>query len=136
MLCVCTAPTAPPTAIMTTPTPNSITVQWGPVECIHGNGDITGYTVRVMRSGENDRIVNITGGDVREATVSGLSQSTEYTVSVAAVNNVGTGVYSDGTTLETSGKYVNSSVFLISSDIQFKCAFYHNLSLIFQRLYQ
>ena len=91
-----TAPTGLPTSITTTSTRNNITVMWEEVECIHHNGDITGYSLRVM--GEND--INVT---LRETTISGLSPSTIYNVSVAAVNNIGTGPYSDVIMVETLG---------------------------------
>ena len=98
-----TAPTAPPTSITTSSTQNTITVQWEEVACINCNGDITGYSVRVM--GEND--MNVT---LREATISGLSPSTVYNVSVAAVNSMGTGPYSDVIMVETSGIVPHSTV--------------------------
>ena len=44
-------------------------------------------------------------GDARQATVSGLTPSTRYTVQVAAVNNVSTGPYSQGISLQTEGEY-------------------------------
>ena len=91
-----TAPTGPPTSITTSGTRNTITVQWEEVACIDRNGDITGYSVRVM--GENDMNVIL-----REATISGLSPSTVYTVSVAAINSMGTGTYSDVIMVETLG---------------------------------
>ena len=75
------------------------------MRCTDRNGLITGYRIRVMTSGENDRIVVV--DDVREVTISGLSPSTEYTVSVAAVNNEGTGPYSDGIVQSTNGKLVH-----------------------------
>ena len=94
------APTAPPTSVSIIDcTPTTITVQWGEVECIHRNGDITGYSVRVVTSSERDRVISV--GDVRQATISGLSPFTEYTVSVAAVDNAGIGVYSNGATIRT-----------------------------------
>ena len=37
----------------------------------------------------------VSGGSVTEATISGLTPSTNYSIEVAAVNNVSTGVYSD-----------------------------------------
>ena len=91
-----TAPTGPPTSITTSSTRNTITVLWEEVACIDRNGDITGYSIRV--NGEND--MNVT---LREATISGLSPSTVYTVSVAAINSMGTGPYSDVIMVETLG---------------------------------
>ena len=38
-------------------------------------------------------------------TISGLTPSTVYAVSVAAVNNAGTGVYSDETVQKTAGEH-------------------------------
>ena len=78
------------------------------MRCIDRNGDITGYRIRAMTSGEDDRME--TFGDVREATISGLIPSTEYTVSVAAVNSQDTGPYSDGIVQSTSGKLVSLRV--------------------------
>ena len=83
-------------------TPSSITVQWGPVDCIHRNGDITGYTVRVRASGEAERTVSV-DESVRETTMCGLTPFTEYTVSVAAENSVDIGVYSNMITIRTQG---------------------------------
>ena len=101
-----TAPSAAPTNVrMTGITSTSVTVRWGKVPCIEQNGDITSYRIRVMTRRENDRIKTV--GDVREATVTGLSPSTEYTVSVAAVNNEGSGPYSDGIVQSTNGKLVH-----------------------------
>ena len=100
------APSAAPNSVRVSEvTSSSITVQWGSVSCIHRNGDITGYRIRAMTSGENDRIGTV--GDVREATISGLIPSTEYTVSVAAVNSQDTGPYSDGIVTSTNGKLVH-----------------------------
>ena len=45
------------------------------------------------------------GGNVREATLSGLSPLTWYTLQVAAVNGAGTGPYS-GVHVRTSGRFV------------------------------
>ena len=91
--CCSLAPTGPPTQVNTTTTSTTITVQWGPVDCIHRNGDITGYSVCVM---SNEVLKNVsTSGDTRNATISELRPFTEYNISVAAVNSIGTGVHSD-----------------------------------------
>ena len=90
------APTSPPSSVRTTATFTKIVVQWGPLDCIHRNGNITGYSVRVMRNDDVLKIVSVSG-DIRQITISGLSLSTEYNVSVAAVNINGTGAYSNDT---------------------------------------
>ena len=89
-------------------TSSSITVQWGAVPCIHRNGDIIGYRIHAITSGGDDRIEIV--GDDREATISGLTPSTEYTMSVAAVNSQDTGPYSDGIVKFTSNKLVSLRV--------------------------
>ena len=42
----------------------------------------------------------------RQATISGLPPFTAYTVSVAAVNSAGTGVYSDEVVQKTEGENI------------------------------
>ena len=102
------APSAAPTPMSLGSTTSTITVQWGAVDCIHRNGDITGYSVRygVQGSAEGDRTVKMATGDSSGGmyTISGLSAATVYTVEVAAVTSVGTGVYSDPTTVDTDGE--------------------------------
>ena len=45
--------------------------------------------------------MSVSGGSVTEATISGLTPSTNYSIEVAAVNNIGTGVYSSPMIAET-----------------------------------
>ena len=89
-------------------TSSSITIQWGAVDCIHHNGDITGYSVRygVHGTAEGDRTVEMATGDSSGGmyTISGLSAATVYTFEVAAVNSADTGVYSTPRNQLTSGK--------------------------------
>ena len=95
-------PSGPPTSVRNgTITPTSITVKWDEVPCLHRNGRITGYTVHVGSSGQNDRMLNV--GNVRETTISELTPSTEYTVQVAAVNSIGRGPFSNGHVYLTDG---------------------------------
>ena len=74
-------------------TPNSITVHWEEVDCLDRNGAITGYVARALSNGREKGTASV-GGDDREATISGLTPSTQYIVQVAAVNSAGTGPYS------------------------------------------
>ena len=100
------APSAPPTSVSTSDvTSSSITVQWGEVDCIHRNGDITGYSVRygVQGSGST-QMLNVSGSATTEATISGLESAAYYSIEVAAVNGAGTGEYSDVLTVLTLGE--------------------------------
>ena len=104
-----TAPSAAPTSVIVSAvTSSNITAQWGAVDCIDRNGDITGYSVRygVQGTAEGDRTVKMATGNSSGGmyTISGLSAATVYTVEVAAVNSVGTGVYSSAIDQLTSGK--------------------------------
>ena len=89
-------------------TSSSITVQWGAVDCIHRNGDITGYSVQygVVGSGST-QTVSVSGGSVNEATISSLMSSTTYSIQVAAVNSAGTGRYSVANDAKTNGKQMD-----------------------------
>ena len=96
------APSAPPTSVTAaTVTPTTIAVQWGEVDCIHRNGEITGYSVKHSGGGSPN---TVSGGDTRQTTIPGLTPSTEYTIQVAAMNNVDSGPYSTGIVRETTGE--------------------------------
>ena len=94
-------------------TSSNITVQWGSVDCIHRNGDITGYSVwyGVQESAVEEQTVP--GGDTRQTTISGLTPSTTYSIEVAAVNSAGTGVYSNAIYILTQGIHVYDIVYII-----------------------
>ena len=115
------APSAAPTSVRESEvTSSSITVQWGAVDCIDRNGDITGYSVRyeVQGTAEGDRTVKMATGDSSGGmyTISGLSAATVYTVEVVAMNSAGTGVYSIPITVVTVGEHSNTyvHVFILS----------------------
>ena len=99
-----TAPSAPPSSVrVSVESSTAISVQWGPVEpCADQNGPITGYSVRygVMGSGELNT-ADVDGGSVMTTTLSNLSPSTAYSIEVAAVNDGGTGEYSEPLIEET-----------------------------------
>ena len=82
------APSTPPTSLSVSDiTSANITVQWGPVDCIHHNGDITGYSVRYGAQGTGSKTLKISGDEIA---ISGLKASTTYFIEVAAVNSGGT----------------------------------------------
>ena len=105
------ASSGPPTSVSASSTSTTITVQWGAVDCIHRNGDITGYSVQygVMGSGRI-QTVSVSGGSVTEATISSLMSSTTYSIQAAAVNSAGTGVYSDSLIVQTTSKCIADSI--------------------------
>ena len=101
-----TAPTGAPASVTeTTVTSNSVTVQWEEVPCLDRNGEITGY--QVVTANSQGMTVGTADVDVanRQATISGLTPSTTYTVSVAAVNGAGTGPIKT-IAVETTGEIV------------------------------
>ena len=101
------APSSPPTSVSVSEvTSSSITVQWGPVDCIHRNGDITGYSVQYeeVGSAEGERsVVKLVSGDFSGGmyTISGLSPATLYRVEVAGETSAGPGPYSHPVTFKT-----------------------------------
>ena len=98
-------PSAAPTSVHTSDvTFSSITVQWGAVDCIHQNGNITGYSVRYWVQRSSTHTLNVSGGAATAFTLTGLSNSTTYNIDVAAVNNAGIGKYSDAIMVKTIGK--------------------------------
>ena len=103
MLLLLIVPSAAPISVRTSDvTSSSITVHWGAVDCIHHNGDITGYSVQYeVHERGYTQTLNVPGGATTEVTISGLTSATNYTFSTAAVNNVGTGVYSNQLTKYT-----------------------------------
>ena len=76
-------------------TSSSITIQWGPMDCIHHNGDIKGYSVRYgVQGSASTQSMNISGGTAIEISITGLNSATNYSIEVAAINSAGIGVYS------------------------------------------
>ena len=93
-----TAPSAPPTSVSVYAlNSTAITVQWGPVDCIHRNGDITGYSVQY-----GSETVSVSGDSSGGMyVISGLMPSTTYSIQVAAETSNGTGPYSAAIVNET-----------------------------------
>ena len=85
--------------IFTSVSSGSMTVSWNEVPCNGRNGLITGYSLTY-----NSNIVNITGGDNRMYTLTGLLPYTNYTVSIMPYNDAGMGPSDSATqqTLESS----------------------------------
>ena len=85
------APTNSPMPREGAVTARSITIEWDELACLDRNGVITGYIVEARAGGTLIRTVNVNDGSAREATLSGLTPSTAYTVSLQAVNSADSG---------------------------------------------
>ena len=59
------------------------------------------YWERGIVNNKSKTVMNITGASVTEATISKLNISTNYSIQVAAVNNAGSGVFSNATIIKT-----------------------------------
>ena len=101
-----TAPSASPAPVIASDvTCSSITVEWGAVDCIHMNGNITGYIVRYEIQGSGyTETMNITGRNSTDATISRLKGNAIYSITVAAVNRGGIGEYSNPIMAETKSE--------------------------------
>ena len=80
--------------MVTSVNPASLRVSWQPPLEINHNGMITGYTIQYTRTDMNNMMsVNVNSGTTH--TISGLVAYVDYSVTVAAVNVIGTGSFSD-----------------------------------------
>ena len=107
MMSFCSAPTDSPMPREGAVTARSITIEWDELACLDRNGVITGYIVEARAGGTLTliRTVNVNDGSAREATVSGLTPSTEYIVSLQAVNSADSGPIRS-IAIETTGESV------------------------------
>ena len=72
--------------------------------CLDRNGEITGYIAQASTttSGRMNRTAVVNGSET-EATITGLTPSTQYIVQVAAVNSAGSGPFSPIDVYSTKG---------------------------------
>ena len=101
-----TAPTMGPRDVMATQiTSRTAQVTWDTIECIHCNGLITDYEVRLREDDSGDMVTDgVVDFDDGTYMASGLRPFTRYIFQVAGVNVDGTGVFTetDFNTLEDS----------------------------------
>ena len=103
-----TAPTMGPRDVMATPASRTVQVTWNTIDCIHRNGLIADYEVRLREDGSGDMVTDgVVNFDAETYTASGLQPFTRYIFQVAGVNANGTGVFTeiDFNTLEDSTYY-------------------------------
>ena len=108
---------------LTDVTSSTITVQWGSVPCIHQNGVITGYSVQYEVEGSgNTSLLSVDGADTTETNITGLNPSTNYSISVAAVNDAGPGNYSSHKNQQTEGhKFYKTNMCMNKCILSFRC---------------
>ena len=95
ILFVFQVPTGAPKELTNTSVCNtSISVIWDPVSCLSQRGRITAYKLWYSNGAENISLI-ISGENNRTYELTGLIPLTSYTIAVAAVNDGGTGPYSD-----------------------------------------
>ena len=103
VICDYTAPSSPPQDIeVSSEDSGSLLVSWQPPLKINCNGTITGYVIQYARVDSNDNMIE----NVQNKTtlsIPGLFASADYSVTVAAVNNKGTGPFSKPV-IATSGE--------------------------------
>ena len=116
-------PSAAPTSVTAVEVgPLKIHVVWGPVECIHRNGAITGYRVCHTNLNTLSKICSPSSGGGTSLDIS-VSSGGVYGVQVAGINAVGEGPFSNEVMIEVAepGKhqmnllsgYVTFEVFLL-----------------------
>ena len=81
-----------PTAVTGTPRDSSIDLRWT-APSSDGGTDITGYRITPF-IGANAQPVIMTGSAATSQTITGLTNNTAYTFTVAAINSIGTGAAS------------------------------------------
>ena len=86
----------------------AISLSWGEVNCTERNGAITGYSVQYsIVGGIQSTTVNVTG-DVTSTVIGRLTELMTFTVSVAAINSNGVGLYSNHQKIYTCKKLIRS----------------------------
>ena len=91
---LCTAPTGVPDFLFLLQPINNLT--WNEIKCSQRNSLITGYTLIISNSSIT---YNLTSTE-RYIILNGLVFGTEYNISVAAINSVGRGPFSDPIVVE------------------------------------
>ena len=117
-MCLSEPTSSPEKIIFSSVEARSLTVSWDEVPPSGQNGPITGYLLYYTNTTFSDAI-NIIGGENRVYTLTELIPYTNYTVTVAAYNDVGTGPTSDNRIQQTeqAGQLVYSLLIHNSQDV-------------------
>ena len=100
-----------PTITQTETTTHSVLLRWSPLPQDQQNGIITGYVINVLEDGQQSRV--LVKGDVTEYTLEAAPYR-DYVLSVAAVNSVGRGPFSNIAEIQTpeGSKYLFFSIII------------------------
>ena len=117
-MCLLEPTSSPENIIFSSVEIRSISISWDEVPHSRQNGPITGYLLYYANTTFSDTI-NITGGKNRSYTLTELRPYTNYTVTVSAYNDVGTGPTSDNRIQQTkqASKLVYSLLIHNSHDV-------------------
>ena len=117
-MCLSEPTSSPENIIFPSVEARSLTVSWDEVPPTGQNEPITGYLLYYTNTTFSDTIT-ITGGENREYTLTELRPYTNYTVTVSAYNDVGTGPTSDNRIQQTgqAGQLVYSLLVHVSYDV-------------------
>ena len=98
-------PEKPPQSVtVTTKDSSAIEVKWEPVPENSSRGIITEYIILYNYSSKGEPSEKIVSGDVRQAIVGGLKQSTKYSIQILAATVNGRGPPSDPKFATTEGE--------------------------------
>ena len=90
-----TVPSSPPSSIRVVLVAfDRIKIQWGPVNCSHQNGKVSGYKIKYIEEGSTMTCDFTLNFDSLVVHIDHLKPSTNYFIAMAAINNAGTGVFS------------------------------------------
>ena len=107
------APSEPPTSVNVTQDDEGLAtlqVQWSPVDCIHQNGELTGYKVCHTNLATATELCTTTPDLSLNISVESVMN---YSVRVAAVNNEGVGPYSNEVVVEVIAQGMLQPLYLL-----------------------
>ena len=94
----------------------SIRVEWDEVECTQRNGIIASYVIQYNNINGSSQKEVIANAESTSIVINGLNRFSLYSISIAAVNSIGTGVFSEMITFFTC-KLIKLTTIIYESEI-------------------
>ena len=86
------------------------------MECTQRNGIITGYIIQYNILNDSNRNEVTTDAEATNIVITGLSRFNLYSISIAAMNSIGTGLFSEMFTFLTCKLInVNSYIYVVNT---------------------